>query len=320
MSGRSGPGGLDSSAVARRLARQLPMMAASGCSESHGQDALPPNVSHRRLPPYAQNPSTFASHELLNAPLPTLRPLCGRLLHLVRARAAMGCLAHLARAGAVASRLVVGRKRFAVRAGVVGAAVPGPRASEAYMKLAELDVVYHMDRNPKELFDWQPARRAPPLLDRHVVPLAFRRPSPAKFFFDGTDPVAVVQIFSKELPATQPMSHGPKYEWYGVLADDSQTRLEDAAAYAYLGFVRELTYDALVGIRSGHEQAFQTPRRHVRIEYSDGTVDVLELGAATRRDRHLLCNTTTEQVFVVSARSADRLFPDHRQLLEKTGK
>jgi len=198
-----------------------------------------------------------------------------------------------------------------------GRIAPGQRSGECYLRVDGLDRVIHANANPWPFVAWDPATPFPPLLDAKVIPSALGRGFALRITLSAVPPLPIREIVRREIPKERlqpPLDRGPRYEWFGAFAE-GEKQLNDAASYAYLGRLTGLTFDELLGSRSGQEAAFAQPSLVVTIEYDGGAKDILRLGAPLDAGRRLVESEATAQAFVISAAKAASLAPDVQALL-----
>jgi hypothetical protein len=200
-----------------------------------------------------------------------------------------------------------------------GVVVPGQRASECFMTAAGGDLILHVHANPWSFVSWTPGGKLPPLLDPKVIPVALGRGGIAHITFGGREPPPIAELIRREIPQDLRQrlgpDRGPRYEWYGKLPGGEEKRVNDSVAWAYASSILGLTFDELLGARSGREALFEPPAVSLALQYDGDAKDTLVLGGVEKGNRYLL-NSTTGQVFLISLEKAKGLSPDVTALLE----
>jgi len=193
----------------------------------------------------------------------------------------------------------------------VGRGGPGPGAEEAYVQLAGADTIYHLHANPR--LAW-PTR---PMLDPHVLPQALTRNPIVQITYER-DAAYLLRALRRvetapgfpSLPGMPPQ--GPTYEWLGDFAGEEKTCVS-ASAFAYLGFLSRLRYEAL------HDPRDYVPgdgRQALYLEDEQGRADTLEVGSRDAAGNVFLRNRTTGQVLTIASEKASLLFPTSQALLD----
>lgn len=195
----------------------------------------------------------------------------------------------------------------------LGRGAPDMRAGEAYIQRANFDTIYHLHANPAHAFD----SADPPMIDRRVRPRALEQKAIVEVRFAGAQDYPVHGIVRRleaagaaSLPGAPPS--GPTYVWQGLFADGERECVV-GSAFAYIGFLDRLSWDALHSTAET-EAAFSTAYR-LYLGDEDGRTDTLEVGAVTAGSQ-LLRYRTTGQVFSVSRDKAALLFPAPEALLD----
>jgi hypothetical protein len=109
---------------------------------------------------------------------------------------------------------------------------------------------------------------------------------------------------------------GPSYEWHGKLGQHEEKRLNDRAAFAYVGSLSGLEFDAFVGSRAQAPGGFERPSLIVTLSYDGDATDTLTLGGPTERGLYRLHHSATDQVFLISRAKANALKPNVEALLQ----
>jgi len=221
---------------------------------------------------------------------------------------------------------------------LIGRGAPGPRSSEAYVKLAAADTVYHLHANPRHALARKPGTGLAPMLDFHVLPRALGHPAIVALRAvdpqETARPLRLRRIELEPVPPTAPGQppEGPGFAWLAAIGKDEVACNPDRAN-DYVSFVRDLRYDALVdatpagtALPATHPaSAVAGDGRRVEIEHEDGAIDVLEVldGATAGEDltgsRVLLHNHTTGQTGLVRSEDVALLFPSVADLLDSNG-
>ncbi len=195
----------------------------------------------------------------------------------------------------------------------LGRGAPDVRAGEAYIQLAHFDTIYQLHANPAHAFD----TADPPMLDRRIRARALAQKAIVQIRFAGAQdyPVRVLQRefgapAAADMPGAPPS--GPTYVWNGLFADGERECVV-GSAFAYVGFLDRLSWDALHS-PTETEASFRAARR-LYLEDEDGRIDTLEVGAATAESQ-LLRYRTTGQAFSISRAKAELLFPTTQALLD----
>lgn len=200
----------------------------------------------------------------------------------------------------------------------VGRIAPGARGGESFMTATGSDVILHMNANPWPSVQWTPGGRLPPLLDTRVTPLAIGRGSVATIRLGGPDSGALKELERREIPQDPQFGRqqGPLYEWYGKLANGTERRLNDQAAFTYSRSLGALAFDDFVGTRARQAAEFKQPSLIVTLIYDGDAGDTLTLGGRTSEGFYHLHQSTTNQAFLISTTKAKALRPNLQALFE----
>ena len=198
----------------------------------------------------------------------------------------------------------------------VGQDLPGRDASESYVQIAGWDTVYHFHANPRLAMG--PALPGkPPMIDPHVFPRAIPRKPIVKVIYK-TGPTKTLRrlTIADSLGSLGRLPEGPTYEWY-VVVRGKEKACNTASAFAYIGFLSGLQYESLYDPHIPEaEYGFDRTKRVLYLEDIEGAVDTLEVGTQHAKGGVYLRLRTTGQVFSVTSRKADLLFPTTEALLE----
>ncbi len=198
----------------------------------------------------------------------------------------------------------------------VGRAVPGRDTGESYMKTAGSDTIYHMHANPRlALQPIIPGK--PPMVDPYVLPRALARKPIVRITY-GQLPRTLRRVETappRPLRSGQ-LPEGPIHEWYGTFGGREQT-CNNASVYAFTGFLSRLRYEKLHDHHAaGIDYGFASPGGKLYLKDEAGMVDTLETGNRDGSGNVYLRHRTTSQVFTITPRKAELLFPTARTLLD----
>ena len=198
----------------------------------------------------------------------------------------------------------------------VGQDLPGRDASESYVQIAGWDTVYHFHANPRlEMGPALPGK--PPMIDPNVFPRAIPRKPIVKVIYRAGPTKTLRRVtIADSLGSLGRLPEGPMYEWY-VVFRGKEKACNTASAFAYIGFLSGLQYEALYDPHIPEsEYGFDRTKRVLYLEDIEGAVDTLEVGRQHAKGGAYLRLRTTGQVFSVTSRKADLLFPTTEALLD----
>jgi hypothetical protein len=182
------------------------------------------------------------------------------------------------------------------------------------MKAADSDTIYHMHTDPRLAL--QPVIPGkPPMVDPYVLPRALSRKPIVRITF-GHPPRTLrrqgVKPAAPQFPGRPP--EGPTYAWR---LDKEEQACNAASVYAFTGYLTRLRYEELHAPHAtGMNYGFSPGGSKLHLEDVGGVVDTLEIGGKEASGNVFLHHRTTGQVFTITSRKADLLFPTVQALLD----
>lgn len=157
---------------------------------------------------------------------------------------------------------------------VCGGIVPGFQSTDSYVKILGEDDIYHINGNPLSKFGAPDG--LPPLVDSQIIPNALAAKGElAKIYFEPQTKGRMLWIERREKPEDElqdspmrrMMPDYKEYNWFAMLPDGREIKLNERSAGEYTGFVRRLAFDRLPRISELDETALKASEKRLVLEF-----------------------------------------------------
>ncbi len=158
---------------------------------------------------------------------------------------------------------------------VCGRVVPGFQSTDSYVKIIGENAIYQINGNP--LGKLGSPGGLPPLVDSQIIPDSLgAKGELGKIFFEPhSDSSEMLWIERREKPESE-MKESPmrrmmpdykEYDWFAILPDGTDVKLNERSAVEYTGFVRRLSFDRLPRISELDEHALRPSEKKLVLEF-----------------------------------------------------